>query len=910
MKFKSDIEVQAGLKDSSGSAGASGQVLSSNGATVSWINSGGGFSNDVQNTVKAGVAINKGQAVYVTSADGTNIIVGLASNTSEATSSKTLGLLNATVSINGFAEVIQIGKLSGLNTSTATIGDPVWLGTNGNLIYGLVNKPHAPAHLVYIGVVTRVNANNGEIFITVQNGFELDELHNVSAQTPSNNNGIFYNTATSLWEAKSISAAGGVEGSGTTNYVSKFTGASTIGNSQIFDNGTNVGIGTSSPGYSLDVTGSIRATQYVYANDSFVGNNLISTSNTDLLINKTTAYNILLYTNGAEKMRITSAGNVGIGTTSPTAKLDLGTSGALKVTQSGITEVYVEGTGVRLKNIYTGSGWARSILTYEDSAGTDYFQLGGYGSGQTFTYAYIGPSYDAPWQVWRGSNVGIGTTAPRTKLHIASTSSAIVSPVAGSATNSATIISNSVASYGLNFVPSGNGDIHLQAQRFDGATTLYNINLNPLGGNVGIGTASPVNTSGYGGLTLAGSSGSILSMVQGSLETFRVTNATGYSFINTTGHTPLLFGTNATERMRISDPGNVGIGTSDPIDKLEVSSNVSTDSTSLVLTNINNGSNTTKASSILFRLADTAGTIKRSASITSYTEGVNIIDAGLSFKTRTSDADPTEKMRITSIGNVGIGITSPSEKLNVSGNILATGSIKGASIGMTNIVTGYVPYFNGSILDDSPIYTNGGNVGIGTASPSAPLAIGRVNSIEEGGQIDLCRSSDNASSWGIDVFGSTSTPSLRFVDNVASATRMSIDGNGYVGIGTTSPIATLDVAGSFRATTGDTFIEVTGSVVIAGNTGDSQMMLEPGVASFGISPGGDFKGVRADADNGVWFHNESGRQFGLSREKNELFAKGNIIQNAQGPGNTTTIVKWIKIYNQDDSSIYFMPLYQ
>lgn len=204
MKFKSDIEVQSGLKDSSGSNGSSGQVLSSNGSTVSWVNAGSSVANDVQNQVKAGVAINKGQAVYVTGADGTNIIVGLASNTTEATSSKTLGLLNATVAVNGFADVVQIGKLAGLNTSAATVGDPVWLGTNGNLIYGLANKPYAPAHLVFIGVVTRVNANNGEIFVTVQNGFELNEIHDVDLKTnvPINGDVLGYNGT--LWVNKTI----------------------------------------------------------------------------------------------------------------------------------------------------------------------------------------------------------------------------------------------------------------------------------------------------------------------------------------------------------------------------------------------------------------------------------------------------------------------------------------------------------------------------------------------------------------------------------------------------------------------------------------------------------------------------------------------------------------------------------
>lgn len=61
---------------------------------------------------------------------------------------------------------------------------------------------------------------------------------------------------------------------------------------------------------------------------------------------------------------------------------------------------------------------------------------------------------------------------------------------------------------------------------------------------------------------------------------------------------------------------------------------------------------------------------------------------------------------------------------------------------------------------------------------SSGLKISRVDSSNEGGQIDLCRSSDNTSAWAIDVYGNTSTPSLRFVDNVAATSRASIDGSG------------------------------------------------------------------------------------------------------------------------------------
>lgn len=170
-------------------------------------------TSTVQHAVKYGEAINKGQAVYVSSADGTNMIVSKASNASEATSSKTMGLVLATGPLNYQGTVITEGLIAGLggaplNTSTATIGDPVWLGTNGNLIFGLANKPYAPAHLVFIGIVTRVSATVGEIFVKVQNGFELDELHDVllkgTGNIPVDGTVLTYEGLTGLWKAKPI----------------------------------------------------------------------------------------------------------------------------------------------------------------------------------------------------------------------------------------------------------------------------------------------------------------------------------------------------------------------------------------------------------------------------------------------------------------------------------------------------------------------------------------------------------------------------------------------------------------------------------------------------------------------------------------------------------------------------------
>ena len=184
--------------------GTAGQILSKIDGTdynTQWIAEApaASYTSSIKHQVKAGEAITKGQAVYVSSADGTNMIVSKASNTAESTSSKTMGLLEATVSTNSKTNVITEGLLSGLNTASANAGDPVWLGTSGNLIYGLSNKPVAPAHLVFIGVVTRSNANTGEIFVRPQNGFEIEELHNIKITNPQDGQTIKYQASTGLW---------------------------------------------------------------------------------------------------------------------------------------------------------------------------------------------------------------------------------------------------------------------------------------------------------------------------------------------------------------------------------------------------------------------------------------------------------------------------------------------------------------------------------------------------------------------------------------------------------------------------------------------------------------------------------------------------------------------------------------
>ena len=104
------------------------------------------------------------------------------------------------------------GVLEGLNLGSFIAGDTLYVGATAGTL--TATKPYAPNHLVYIGVVERANNGNGQIYVRPQNGYEMDELHNVSAQSPTNGDLLVYNSSTSLWtkSAQSTLVAGNVSG--------------------------------------------------------------------------------------------------------------------------------------------------------------------------------------------------------------------------------------------------------------------------------------------------------------------------------------------------------------------------------------------------------------------------------------------------------------------------------------------------------------------------------------------------------------------------------------------------------------------------------------------------------------------------------------------------------------------------
>ena len=151
-----------------------------------------------------GSVINKGQVVYISGAQGQRPSVSLSSASAEMTSSKTLGVASEQIGIGEEGFVTTFGIIRGLNTELFTPGSALWLSTTAG---GLTQTPPAsPDHAVFVGYCVKSNQSSGEIFVSVQNGYEIEELHNVLIDTPLSGDVLQYNSTTGLWENNVIGA--------------------------------------------------------------------------------------------------------------------------------------------------------------------------------------------------------------------------------------------------------------------------------------------------------------------------------------------------------------------------------------------------------------------------------------------------------------------------------------------------------------------------------------------------------------------------------------------------------------------------------------------------------------------------------------------------------------------------------
>jgi len=528
-----------------------------------------------------------------------------------------------------------------------------------------------------------------------------------------------------------------------------------------------------------------------------------------------------------ESMRISRSGNVGIGTTSPGAKLEVGANVAKGVlinrtfTTSSQTLANVRAYyGLAITPLRTGTG---GLYFTNYDADTPIIQS--VNTSDVAQFLLLNPF---------GGNVGIGTTSPDGNLEVIT--STIVSGASDTvnnvliglqAANRPTIILDTADTTYTNRTWNIT-NVGSAGKLFIGRNGL-DVMVMDNSGNVGIGTSSPQTylqigdypsnnidittypdvpsehmihltapetTNRYGGGISFGENAFTAANIT-------VQDAGGGGSLN------MLFGTRHTsgivqERMRITSAGNVGIGTTSPNSKLQIK--VGTDQ------NIGFNSHSSVARISSYNDAFTASS------------PLKINGSDLRF-----DISSVEKMRITSTGNVGIGTTTPSQKLEVAGRIRVTTDPTLEVYEAANKRGGFqwdstndwVNIFStgGDIRFDlggeKMRITTGGNVGIGRTNPAVPLDVeGKI------------RSNDSSSGDYLEIFCDGSVSGDSYIENTnnniqiksAFATSFSTSGsvamfiknNQNVGIGTTSPNRQLTVS---KADTATGFGNHTGPVI-------------------------------------------------------------------------------------------------
>jgi hypothetical protein len=410
-----------------------------------------------------------------------------------------------------------------------------------------------------------------------------------------------------------------------------------------------------------------------------------------------------------EKMRIAADGNVGIGTSSPTAKLEI----AGFSTGAGLKLNYGNSSGTIEAVNFIANGAANGVIGMQMvSAGVGDLWLGGSG-GRTLT-------------LYRDGNVGIGITSPTVKLTVsADVTDADVGQLrlVGS-TSSAKMLSlgyQTTSNYGfISALIAGTG--------------YSNLALQPNGGNVGIGTTTPFGTAANRTvLSVNGTTDVSLNIGSGGSQRAYLYGASSYAELGTIGSLPLTFAPNNSEKMRITVVGNVGIGTTSPSTLLHV-----------------NGS-TTAGGNILF--TSEYYSLSFPTSLT-YAGGVTGDDGNykrlclyhgyaINFIIGNSATFANSKMLLDSTGNLGIGTTSPSVKLHVDGFFISKtlwsdvaahsywGNYSTAygrltwdtGLAWINATAGNVLYLGADGANKHVTIATSGNVGIGTASPSQKLEV-------------------------------------------------------------------------------------------------------------------------------------------------------------------------------------------
>lgn len=691
------------------------------------------------------------QSVRISGAQGNRLKVALAQANNDANSAETLGIVTETINDNQEGFITTSGLVRNINT-TGSIQGETW--ADGDMLYlsgtvagQLTNiKPTAPIHTVIMGYVVRAHATQGQIYVKVDNGYELDELHNVAISSPLNNQGLFYETATQLWKNKSIDTALGYTPVPTTRQLTINGTTYDLSANRIWSVGTVTSVTASAPlSSSGGTTPNITISQATGSTNGY-----LSAADWTTFNSKQPAGNYITALSGEASASGPGTASVTLNNASVTAKV--------------LTGVNITGGSINASD---------SILT-------------AFGKLQNQINGLIGSSvYQGTWNA--------STNTPALASGVGTRGYYYIVSVAGS-TNLDGITDWNVGDWAIfdgtawqqvdntDSVTSVNGQTGAVSLTTDnipeGATNLYFTNLRAR-------QSLSLTTTGTSGAATYDSITGVLNIPQYQSVLTNPVTGTGTANYVARWTSSSQIGTG----VLYDDGSYVGIGTSAPDYKLDIRSN-----TAQILSS---------DSSFTAWYIGNSGV----GNAQTYYDAINGDFSGLDYgfvgqnnvgymEYYVGPFSPAP-YHVFSSGNVGIGTTAPIHKLSVVGKI--GGSVFGDSYiefpntGNTilkandNVIVGY--------LQDT-VFTQGGNVGIGSLGPNSLLsATERVLLIENSNLASLYLSSLAGRKWSMSSAGDGA---LVWWDLNSVAERMRINSSGNVGINTSSPSQKLDVAGRAR----------------------------------------------------------------------------------------------------------------